>query len=351
MVALLLEKGADPKRRDKSGVSPIENAARGRHAEALELLIAAAGPAAAEIGALLIESAIKGQTDIADLLIAKGANVDARDKSGATPLHQAALKGNLAFATLLLQHGADVNARDGDGATPLHNAALSGHREVAALLLDKGADREARDSESGATPLYHAAAWGRTALVELLIARGADVNARNKAGVTPLAAAEKNGFSETAAVLKTARRAVKPRRPSDTGLHGLIRVYQHRHEKRFPVHYRRAPPLAPAVERHPAARRPAGPAVPRLAARSVLTMPRRFARSSRITPAAACRLRTLDQFLEQVAYQGRRLARLNLPLRRGRSRFSANSTRCSIGRSRAVSRRRGSNCNWSRGWR
>ena len=94
VVGLLLEKGADPKRRDKAGTSPIENAARGRHAEALELLIAATGPAAAEIGALLTESAIKGQTDIADLLIAKGANVEARDKSGATPLHQAALKGN-----------------------------------------------------------------------------------------------------------------------------------------------------------------------------------------------------------------------------------------------------------------
>src|ERR1017187_725486 len=162
-------------------------------------------PPAAEIGALLTESALKGQTDIADLLLAKGANVDARDKSGATPLHQAALKGNLAFATLLLQHGADVNARDRDGATPLHNAALNGGSELAALLLDKGANvdaREAGDAESGATPLYLAAAWGRTAMVELLAARGADVNARTKAGVGPLAAAEKNSFSEVAAILK-----------------------------------------------------------------------------------------------------------------------------------------------------
>jgi ankyrin repeat protein len=39
-------------------------------------------------------------------------------------------------------------------------------------------------------------------LVELLVARGADVNASNKAGVTPLAAAEKNGFPEAAAILK-----------------------------------------------------------------------------------------------------------------------------------------------------
>ncbi|MEO8596196.1 MAG: ankyrin repeat domain-containing protein [Candidatus Solibacter sp.] len=202
LVALLLEKGADPKHRDQSGASPIENAARGRHAEALELLIVAAGPATAEISALLSESAIKGQTEIADLLLAKGAHVDARDKSGATPLHQAALKGNLAFATLLLQHGADVNARDADGATPLHNAAVAGQRDMAALLLDKGADREARDTESGGTPLYHAAAWGRTSVVQLLLTRGAVINSANKAGVTPLATAEKNGFAETAALLK-----------------------------------------------------------------------------------------------------------------------------------------------------
>ena len=216
VVALLLAKGADPSRRDPAAPARSRMPRAAAMPRSLELLIVAGGPAAAEIGALLIEAAIKGQTQIADLLIAKGANVNARDKSGATPLHQAALKGNLGFAALLLQHGADVNARDGDGATPLHNAALSGHREVAELLLDKGADREARDTESGGTPLYHAAAWGRTAVVELLIARGADVNAGNKTGVTPLAAAEKNGFSETAAVLEAARRTIGiPRTPSE----------------------------------------------------------------------------------------------------------------------------------------
>jgi hypothetical protein len=148
------------------------------------------------------QAAIKNQTDIADLLIAKGVNVNARDQSGAAPLHQAALKGYVAFATLLLEHGAEVNARDGDGATPLHNAAVSGHRDLAALLLDHGADIEARDTESGATPLYHAAAWGRTPVVELLLSRGAALNATNKSGVTPLQAAIKNGFTETAQALR-----------------------------------------------------------------------------------------------------------------------------------------------------
>ena len=84
---------------------------------------------AEEAGALLNEAALKGQTEIADILIAKGASVSVRDRSGATPLHQAALKGNLRIAALLLEHGAAVDARDGDGATPLHAAALAGQVE------------------------------------------------------------------------------------------------------------------------------------------------------------------------------------------------------------------------------
>jgi ankyrin repeat protein len=106
------------------------------------------------------------------------------------------------MASKLLARGAQVNARDSDGAMPLHNAALSGHTGVAALLIQKGADLEARDTETGATPLYQAAAWGRIAVVELLIAKSADVNARSKAGVTPLGAAEKNGFAEVVQLLR-----------------------------------------------------------------------------------------------------------------------------------------------------
>ena len=201
VVELLLALGANRNRRDRSGATPLENAARARHTGALEALLAKESPEAS--GALLHEAALKGQTEIADILVSKGANVDARDKTGATPLHQAALKGNLAIARLLLDHGAAVDARDGDGGTPLLDAVISGHTEVAALLLDRGADREARDTgEPGATPLYHAAAWGRIAVLQLLIARGADVNAKGKAGKTPLEAAVANGFPEAARILK-----------------------------------------------------------------------------------------------------------------------------------------------------
>ena len=69
-----------------------------------------------------------------------------------------------------------------------------------------------------------------------------------------------------------------------------------------------------------------------------------------ITPAAASRLRTLDQFLEQVEYHGRRLARLNLPLSEVGELLGEFGALLDTALAGAVSRRRGSNCNWSRGW-
>ena len=106
------------------------------------------------------------------------------------------------IARLLLERGAEVNARNRDGRTPLHDAAVSGHREMAELLIAAGADLEARDSESGVTPLYEAASWGRAGVLELLIAKGADINATNKSGASPLQAAVTNGFEDAARLLR-----------------------------------------------------------------------------------------------------------------------------------------------------
>ena len=76
-----------------------------------------------------------------------------------TPLHDAAAYGHTEVAELLLAKGADVNAKaDGQGgATPLLAAAFNGWRDTAELLLAKGADINAKDLH-GSTPLFMAVA-------------------------------------------------------------------------------------------------------------------------------------------------------------------------------------------------
>ena len=70
----------------------------------------------------------------------------------ADPIHDVAWKGDLAGVQRELNKGADVNAKDYIGRTPLHNAARWGHKEVAKLLIAKGADVNAKDKR-GLTPL------------------------------------------------------------------------------------------------------------------------------------------------------------------------------------------------------
>jgi len=60
---------------------------------------------------------------------------------------------NKEIAEVLIANGADVNATKSHEQTPLHDAAREGHKEVAELLIDKGADVNAKDAAAGDTPL------------------------------------------------------------------------------------------------------------------------------------------------------------------------------------------------------
>jgi ankyrin repeat protein len=126
-----------------------------------------------------------GREDLAALLIAAGADVDAPDEYDDRPLHAAATYGRASVVALLLTRGADVHARGAGGKTALHAAAsavgaasgIEARLEVAKLLLAAGADVNARQPHSGVTPLRYAAASETnrsTAMAELLLTFGAD---------------------------------------------------------------------------------------------------------------------------------------------------------------------------------
>ena len=95
--------------------------------------------------------------EIIDYLIEKGADLNAQDKYGMTPLHHTAIRGNQdALKALLKSPGIVMEPTDAQGSTPLHLAATYNQPEVAKTLLTTGnATPEARDADQR-TPLHEA---------------------------------------------------------------------------------------------------------------------------------------------------------------------------------------------------
>ena len=88
--------------------------------------------------------------------IEQGAAIDGRNVGGFTPLHAAAYAGDAAIAELLIAKGADVNdAQNKAGVTPLFPAIEEDHKEVAELLITQGADLGSKE-KAGYTALTRA---------------------------------------------------------------------------------------------------------------------------------------------------------------------------------------------------
>jgi len=92
-----------------------------------------------------VQALLKGHPD---LVFSKASKAN----KGGTPLHWAAAGSHKDVAELLLANKADVNAKDDNGNTPLDSAAFSGHKDVAELLLANKAEVNAKDN-IGMTPL------------------------------------------------------------------------------------------------------------------------------------------------------------------------------------------------------
>jgi ankyrin repeat protein len=263
LAELLIRAGAKLDERDKEGETPLYNAAG--NARVVRLLLArkapvnaatnegatplhwAAGSGDERVVAMLLRAGARinartaerkqplhkaGSPAVVRLLIAQGADVDAQDRYGQTPLFSAVFNavylfkldyllngidtGDFTIVEELLAQKADINHKDNAGQTPLHaairiqrvlthgkvgdkewkteSAFLDGRSiPLVSLLLKHKADVNAAD-RSGTTALHMAAGVDDVNLVRLLLSRKADPTLRDRKGRTPLdiAAAKKN---------------------------------------------------------------------------------------------------------------------------------------------------------------
>lgn len=140
---------------------------------------------------------------VVDLLLRRGADINAVDASDDTPLHDAlswGAKPQLARASHLIRAGADVRLKDQTGWTPLLLAARAGApATLIRQLFDGGAD--AGDQQGTWNALTYAAHVGAPATVASLIAHGVAVNGQGRA---PLAVAIGRGHTEIAKLLREA---------------------------------------------------------------------------------------------------------------------------------------------------
>ncbi|XP_049960370.1 integrin-linked protein kinase [Schistocerca serialis cubense] len=107
------------------------------------------------------------------------------DDHGFSPLHWSSKEGHLKIVDLLILRGARINATNRGDDTPLHLAAAHGHRDIVQLLLRNNADVNFTN-EHGNTPLHYACFWGYQEIAQDLVQRGALVSLANKDGDTPL---------------------------------------------------------------------------------------------------------------------------------------------------------------------
>ncbi len=167
---------------------------------------------------LLHLACFSGKLDCVKFLL-EDCKADARvsDSNKRTLLHVAAFGNHVKIAELLILKGANVNALDSTGSSPLHWANKKGNSEVAVVLIERGAelDRQTEEGErigrtcfslcfvlscprQGWTPLTLACEGSHTDVAKLMVCRGANINIVDKQGVSPLRVAVNTGNVELA---------------------------------------------------------------------------------------------------------------------------------------------------------
>ena len=200
-IKALLEKGATLDANDKYQQTPLEIAASEGEINVVAYLLQRGADPNVQNIELATPLHYASANDVVEALLEKGAIIDANDKYQQTPLHNAARDGRIDVLAYLLQRGANPNAQNVDGWTPLCIAAEVDQVGAITTLLEQSADVNINAQTSiGFTPLGIAISKDNTEIARLLIDRGADINTQSE-GQTPLGVAVLYKYIEIARLL------------------------------------------------------------------------------------------------------------------------------------------------------
>jgi len=199
---MLIEKGASVKAKNADGATPFYHAATAGSREILEYLLAhGANKTDLEIRntwgrtPLCAVARDGGQPEILKVLVALGADVNAADSSGWTPIMLAAWRPNKEAVDVLLDAGADLPVNNPEGERLLADAAGHGLERLFSRMVEKGASLTILNRDGG-TLLHSAAAGGASAIVESLVNKGFDVDKRDLFDWVPLHLAAEQGHKD-----------------------------------------------------------------------------------------------------------------------------------------------------------
>lgn len=220
VVQLLTSRGLDVNQPDAKGIVPLLMAGRVMHEDTVLFLCDNGAHVNACVnGAPLLSLAANAQdAEFVNIILKYGADANARDAAGETPLHTAARHGHADILRALLQGGSDMALRDPFGRTPLFHACLKGQKVTTRLLLRQGGSCTDIKDHYGQTALSIAARHGFTPLVTRLINSGADLTTIDMFGRNSLWWASSQGYNDTVEVLLTAGQRTRVRLLKDDKL-------------------------------------------------------------------------------------------------------------------------------------